>query len=534
MSTTPLISDTGAGADFKLSLEGTNEDVRLSDRTGEIVYRQGWQESNIQLVLTSSALLVFKKDAGDVGSAKANLSLSSIIGTSSSSSSAGGDGDNLPGGKEMTVFHYEDTRNMQRGCMSMFGCGGAGMRRRQKHVFTFPTVEACKEWTDHINTSVGISKTNPRKFLVFLNPVSGPGQSQHLYDSIVKGMLEEAYIEPTLVVTERQNHAYDICTGAQENQLSSPLQDFSVIMVIGGDGLLYEVINGLAKRKSDGLQLLQQIPIAPIPGGTGNGLAKSILYESDDEPYSILSSVFVAIKGVPSPLDLSVVNTKSDTMYSFLAMSWGLISDVDIGSEPMRWMGEARLHVAAVYYILSRRFYSGRLLMELADDYDHDDDKHGLTGEDDSATTAAITIFPEEEDFLANTPKEKLKIIDGKFQLIWVLQTPYAAATIYSGPGAQLDDGVFTILVVQDMSTVQLLQLLVDIDTGAHVKAPEVQIYKAKAYRLEPFAVRAGKEDDQEYRGILVLDGESIDGPRVGPIQSKVLPGAARILKLPS
>ena len=47
-----------------------------------------------------------------------------------------------------------------------------------------------------------------------------------------------------------------------------------------------------------------------------------------------------------SPL-FFVVHTKKDSyfsIYSFLSAGWGFISDVDIESEKLRWMGDTRYH----------------------------------------------------------------------------------------------------------------------------------------------------------------------------------------------
>lgn len=49
------------------------------------------------------------------------------------------------------------------------------------------------------------------------------------------------------------------------------------IVVIGGDGILYEVINGLMERP-DWETLFQELKLGIIPSGSGNGLAKSISY----------------------------------------------------------------------------------------------------------------------------------------------------------------------------------------------------------------------------------------------------------------
>lgn len=50
---------------------------------------------------------------------------------------------------------------------------------------------------------------------------------------------------------------------------------------------------------------------------------------------------------------------------SFLSLAWGLVSDVDILSETMRYLGETRLYIAAVYFMIRRRYYDGRLRMKL-------------------------------------------------------------------------------------------------------------------------------------------------------------------------
>ena len=72
----------------------------------------------------------------------------------------------------------------------------------------------------------------------------------------------------------------------------------------------------------------------------GNGLVKTILHECG-ESFSAINATFVAIKGQPRPVDLSCVHLSSGVrMMSFLSLSTGLISDIDILSESMRWMGE--------------------------------------------------------------------------------------------------------------------------------------------------------------------------------------------------
>ena len=61
-------------------------------------------------------------------------------------------------------------------------------------------------------------------------------------------------------------HAWKIC---QEEIID--LEEFAVLVAIGGDGTLHEAINGMMSR-TDG----KKIPVAFIPNGTGNDTCNSI------------------------------------------------------------------------------------------------------------------------------------------------------------------------------------------------------------------------------------------------------------------
>lgn len=71
-------------------------------------------------------------------------------------------------------------------------------------------------------------------------------------------MLKLAGIEIDLLITERQNHAYEIMSKCD-------LSDVDVILTVGGDGILFEVINGLYTR-DDVRNSTNPVPVFPIPG----------------------------------------------------------------------------------------------------------------------------------------------------------------------------------------------------------------------------------------------------------------------------
>jgi sphingosine kinase len=177
----------------------------------------------------------------------------------------------------------------------------------------------------------------------------------------------------------------------------------------------------------------------------------------------------------------------------------------------MRWMGEMRFTVAAVYRLGIKKLYPGKLSMLL---------QSSSASPTPDLESQQIQLPPLSEP-LDTTTGGPWKVIEDDFILVWVLQTSHCSSSMYSCPGASLDDGVLTIIVVRNMSRCSLLTLLLGIDNGDHMKHPDVEIYKAKAYRLEP----------QTDEGLYSLDGEVVE---YGPIQGVVQPGAMRVYKLPT
>lgn len=96
----------------------------------------------------------------------------------------------------------------------------------------------------------------------------------------------------------------------------------------------------------------------------------------------------------------------------------------------------------------------------------------------------------------------------------------HIAEAVHSAPGKKIGDGTFQIMVLRrqpSLSRMRLISLFMALEHGGHVTVQEVEIYHARAYRLEPLT-------DQ---GRYSLDGEAIP---FGHVQGKVLPLAMQIL----
>ena len=101
---------------------------------------------------------------------------------------------------------------------------------------------------------------------------------------------------------------------------------------MSGDGVVHEILNGLASRE-DALDALK-MPIAPIPAGSGNALCVNLLGNKklDDYAWATLG----VIKGRAMELDLCSFSQGEKRIFSFLSVASGLVADLDLGTEHLR------------------------------------------------------------------------------------------------------------------------------------------------------------------------------------------------------
>ena len=104
---------------------------------------------------------------------------------------------------------------------------------------------------------------NEVKWFVVVNPVSGSGRGLSDFPKISK-LLRDNDIHCEAVFTEHKCHATELTVYAVE-------QGYRHIIVVGGDGTLHEVVNGLfIQKKVDP----SEVTIAVIAVGTGNDWIK--------------------------------------------------------------------------------------------------------------------------------------------------------------------------------------------------------------------------------------------------------------------
>ena len=86
-----------------------------------------------------------------------------------------------------------------------------------------------------------------------------------------------------------------------------------------------------------------------------------------NELEGIHSAAFAIAKGRTTKMDLTELeleyfqNEPNKKLYMFLMLAWAIISDCDINSEVIRWVGPARFTLWGVWRVLALRHYPGLL-----------------------------------------------------------------------------------------------------------------------------------------------------------------------------
>ena len=136
-----------------------------------------------------------------------------------------------------------------------------------------------------------------KKLLIILNPIAGKGVTEELLHRII-GFFEGKGYSVIFCKTRQRGDARDATHQLKE--------DYHIIVIMGGDGTINEVLNGLKNRKT-------RLGIVPI--GTANVLAKELKV-----PFDIMSACEVITHENELRLDLG----KNDRDYFILVAGVGI------------------------------------------------------------------------------------------------------------------------------------------------------------------------------------------------------------------
>ncbi|KAF9483786.1 hypothetical protein BDN70DRAFT_873404 [Pholiota conissans] len=355
------------------------------------------------------------------------------------------------------------------------------------------------EWAKSVMTAVyednGIQRS--RRFMVFVNPFGGKKKGASIFVNKVEPVLKIAGCSLEVLYTTHQGQA-------QELAKNLPL-DFDAIVIVSGDGLIHEILNGFAEH-ADPMKAFS-IPIAPIPTGSGNGLSLNIL--GPEEGFDVLAAALNAIKGQPMKVDVFSVTQGGRRSISFMSQALGLMADLDIGTDNLRWMGETRFLYGLLRGLVKYKSCPVQLSYKVAEkdklkmavEVSLRKNTLGLHSPTSASTQAGFsdTLPPlkyvkrdEQED------EEGWTTFTDPILYVYAGKGPYVGRDYMAFPVSLPDDGLIDLVVMTNDSRGDLISAMDGAPQGNTYWHPKVHYVKAHTYRVKPL----------QEKGHLAIDGE--------------------------
>ncbi|KAJ7720941.1 ATP-NAD kinase-like domain-containing protein [Mycena metata] len=375
--------------------------------------------------------------------------------------------------------------------------------------------------------------TPRRRFLVCINPHGGQGKAKQLWRETIEPIMNAAGCDVHVQYTGPVSSP----TNAAEIARNLNLTAYDALVPISGDGIVNELLNGLASR-SDALTALR-MPIAPIPAGSGNALSVNIM--GPDKVLDVAYATLNAIKGQPLPLDVCSVTQGQTRTYSFLSQALGLMADLDMGTEWIRWVGGIRFILGFLWGAMTRRRYDIEITLKIvesgkqrmADDYNKHQHQNILSpSAERNLLTSDLNVGMPPLAFGTTESPLPLGVVHNRLeanlepgwhtfrvpmQFILGGKLPWASRESMTLPLAK-NDGLIDVVIVRPRSALATISSLDRQEEGKYVAASDCYYYKVEAYRCTPL----------ERSGYISIDGESI------PYKSFQVENHARLARIMS
>ena len=273
--------------------------------------------------------------------------------------------------------------------------------------------------------------------LIIYNPQAGNGRAKTLLAEI-SDYLTSLKVCFTVKQTKHQSHAVELVKKAN-------LSKFDAVIASGGDGTLFEVLNGYFKN-----QLTDKPPLGLIPNGTGNAFMKELNLNKGDWKKAIDN----ILSGKTSKIDVGKLVTKDETYYFLNIVGLGFVAEVAKASIPLKWAGNSAYTLATLFKLLS-----------------------------------------------VNSEMMRIEI-DGVMQqrdvvMVEVANSRYTGTKFKIAPKAKLNDGLLDLIILNKITRLKLLKVFHIIYDGSHINYPEIEYIQAKQIKVT-----------QKEPGQLIPDGE--------------------------
>jgi len=308
------------------------------------------------------------------------------------------------------------------------------------------------------------------KTLLVVNPQSGGGATGRTFDSMRRA-IEKALGEVDVAMTERSGHGIDL---AREGALAG----HDLVVAVGGDGTLHEVVNGLMQAKSSdyGAGSAKNVQLGMIAQGTGGDFRKTLGLEHRLDKY------LDALKsGRERTLDVGKFTGGGKTGHYFvniLSAGLGGLVDQYVRDAPRFLGGKAAYFGASLKALVNARL--GNLRCKVTND-------------------------------------GKTETRDVKSYMIAICNGRFFGGGMKVAPMADIDDGKLEVVALGATSKVGFALTSNAIYDGSHIGKNGTVHFRADAIEIDL------ANDDARSAYLLDVDGEPMGGL---PLRIEVVPKA--------
>lgn len=290
------------------------------------------------------------------------------------------------------------------------------------------------------------------KLLVLLNPRAHGGRAGREQAALQQKLRAHA-LDAQLEMTTGPGAARERVAGLEPGQ-------FDVIVAAGGDGTLFEVVNGLMDQAPQ-----QRAALAVLPMGTGNAFAR----ELGLAPGAVDRAIGLLKAGSAGRIDVAQVTTATEHFHFINMLGLGLVTEAARTAVRFKWLGRGAYTLGALSALVSLPL--SRLTIEL--------------------------------DGVALPVQDRL--------FLQVANTCYTGTHFKMAPKAKMNDGLLDVVLVNALSRRRALQLFPAIYDGEHIEAPEVSVHRVSQIKVSGPA-DLGCAVDGEFLGNTPLDIRCIAG----------------------
>lgn len=269
------------------------------------------------------------------------------------------------------------------------------------------------------------------KAKIIVNPVASGGKVGQRWPQLAQ-VLTQGGLQFEAELTQYQGHATLLARQALR-------AGFRYIISVGGDGTNNEVLNGLVVDGS----IPADVVLGIIPGGTGSDYIRVVGIPRDP-----LAACHTVLGDATRVVDIGVIHCQRDDQpYTRYFMN---VAGLGFDSE-----------VCARVNRMSKRI--GGTLPYL--------------------TSLVVTLFTYHNKDVTLTYDGQIR--HGRYNSVIVCNGQYFGGGMQIGPQAVLDDGIFDLVLLGEMSNIEFLSNVPRVYKGTHLTHPKVTSLQGKEVRVE-------------------------------------------------